>query len=260
MSSSSCPTVLVTGAARRIGRGISLDLAAAGWHVAVHYERSAADADQVVAEIRAAGGTASAVCGDLVDAETTSELVTIAAGALGQPLTCIINNASLFEHDSIGSLTADSFDRHLAINLRAPVLLAQAFARQLPSDVTGNVINVIDQRVWRLTPDFFSYTLAKAGLWTATRTLAQALAPRIRVNAIGPGPVLQSIHQTAEAFAAEAAGTPLGRGTSIGEIAAGVRFILASPAMTGQMIALDGGQHLDWRTEPTPLTGRTSTP
>ncbi len=260
------PTVLVTGAARRIGRGLALDLAASGWRVAVHFERSVTDADGVVDEIRAAGGAAETVCADLLDPEATSALARRAAIALGSPLTCVINNASLFEHDCVETLTADSFDRHLAINLRAPVLLAQAFSAQLPAGVSGNVVNIIDQRVWRPTPDFVSYTLAKSGLWTATRTLAQALVPRIRVNAIGPGPVLQSIHQTAAEFAEEARSTPLGRATSIDEIAAAVRFILASPSMTGQMIALDGGQHLEWRQEhpgrpeaAPPAEGRTST-
>lgn len=250
--------VLITGAARRIGRGLALSLAADGWLVAVHYERSANDADAVVAEIVASGGTAASVCCDLADADAASSLPVAAAEAVGTPLTCLINNASLFEYDAIGTLTADTFDRHLAINLRAPVLLSQSFARQLPDGATGNVINIIDQRVWRLTPEFFSYTLAKSGLWTVTRTLAQAFAPRIRVNAIGPGPVLQSIHQTPEEFAFEAASTPLGQGTSVEEVATCIRFILAAPAMTGQMIALDGGQHLDWRVQLVPA-GRTDT-
>lgn len=257
MSAPAPPAALITGSARRIGRGLALDLAARGWRVAIHYERSSREAETVAAEIRCLGATAVTVGADLVDAGATGSLVERAAEALGTPLVCLVNNASLFEHDDIASLTSESFDRHLAINLKAPVLLTQALARQVPAGVEGNVVNLIDQRVWRLTPDFVSYTLAKSGLWTATRTLAQALAPRVRVNAIGPGPVLQSIHQTPEDFAAEVASTPLGRGTTIAEIAAALRFILESPAMTGQMIALDGGQHLDWRIAQIPAADRT---
>jgi NAD(P)-dependent dehydrogenase (short-subunit alcohol dehydrogenase family) len=164
---------------------------------------------------------------------------------LGPP-TCLVNNASEFLVDTVATVTAENWDTHLDINLKAPVFLARALYLHLPEGESGNVINIIDQRVWRLTPDFFSYTISKAGLWTATRTLAQALAPRVRVNAIGPGPVLKSIHQTENDFAAEVRSTLLKRGPSPAEIAAAVRFILDAPAMTGQMIALDGGQHLTW--------------
>jgi NAD(P)-dependent dehydrogenase (short-subunit alcohol dehydrogenase family) len=166
------------------------------------------------------------------------------------PLSCLINNASEFDVDTVETLTPEGWDAHLDVNLRAPVFLAQALAHNLPAGMPANVINIIDQRVWRLTPDFFSYTISKAGLWTATRTLAQALAPRVRVNAIGPGPVLKSVHQTDGEFAAEARATPLGRGPSPEEIAAAVRFILASPSLTGQMICLDGGQHLGSTDDP----------
>ena len=236
--------VLITGAARRIGRAIALDLAADGWHVAVHYRRSREDAEALAAGIVAAGGKAAAVPGDLADAADVARLVPRAAEALGAAPTCLINNASEFLLDSISSLTAETWDTHLDINLKAPVFLTQALARHLPDGVSGNVINIIDQRVWNLTPEFFSYTISKAGLWTATQTLAQALAPRIRVNAIGPGPVLQSVHQTPQDFAAEQESTLLKRGPSPEEIANAVRFILATPSMTGQMIALDAGQHL----------------
>ena len=159
---------------------------------------------------------------------------------------CLVNNASEFQPDTVGSASLETWNAHLDINLRAPVFLAQALVRHLPAGTDGNVINIIDQRVWKLTPEFFSYTLSKAGLWTATRTLAQALAPRVRVNAIGPGPVLKSIHQTDADFSAEVRSTLLQRGPSTAEIASAVRFILDAPAMTGQMIALDGGQHLTW--------------
>ena len=236
-------TVLITGAARRIGREIALDLAARGWRVGVHYRNSRADAERLVAEIEKSGGAAAALSADLGVAEDVDHLVPKCAAALGAPC-CLINNASEFRHDTLETLTRDAWHVHLDINLKAPVFLAQAMARHLPAACEGNVINIIDQRVWNLKPDFFSYTISKAGLWTATRTLAQALAPRIRVNAIGPGPVLRSIHQSEADFTAECASTLMGRGPSPDQIADAVRFIIDAPAMTGQMIALDGGQHL----------------
>ena len=238
--------VLVTGAGRRLGRAIALDLAAHGWTVGVHYLSSRDDADTVVQEITDAGGTAGAVQADLADLADTRSLVTRAAGAIG-PLTCLINNASLFEMDTVETVTPESWHAHLDINLRAPALLTQAFAAQLPADADGNVINILDQRVWRLTPYFLSYTAAKSGLWALTRTTAMGLAPRIRVNAIGPGPTLPSTRQSDEQFEAQCRSTPLGRGASPAEICAAVRFILDMPSMTGQMIALDGGQHLAWK-------------
>jgi len=236
-------TALITGAARRIGRAIALDLAAHGWGVGVHYRNSRTEAEALAAEISTGGGKAAALGGDLSNFDDVQTLIGRCAEALGQP-TCLVNNASEFFLDTIGSVTSQGWDTHLDINLKAPVFLAQALYASLPEGTEGNVINLIDQRVWRPTPDFFSYTISKAGLWTATQTLAQAMAPRVRVNAIGPGPVLQSIHQTETDFASERQSTLLGRGPSLGEIAAAVRFILATPSMTGQMIALDGGQHL----------------
>jgi NAD(P)-dependent dehydrogenase (short-subunit alcohol dehydrogenase family) len=166
----------------------------------------------------------------------------------GEPVTLLVNCASLFHDDRIDTLTAQSFDAHIAANLRAPVLLAQAFAKALPADRRGLIVNMIDQRVWRLTPQFFSYTLSKAALWAATQTMAQALAPRIRVNGIGPGPTLPSIHQSAEQFAAEASSVLLGHGASPEEIAGALGYLIDAPSVTGQMIAVDGGQHLAWRT------------
>ena len=241
----SAPTVLITGAARRIGRAIALDLARAGWQVCVHYRHSAAEAEALVSEIRGLGAAGAAVAGDLAAQADVERLVPACREALGVPV-CLINNASEFLLDTVGTVTPDTWDTHLDINLKAPVFLARSLFLNLPEGTQGNVINIIDQRVWKLTPDFFSYTISKAGLWTATRTLAQALAPRVRVNAIGPGPVLKSIHQTDADFAREAASTLLGHGPSPDEIAAAVRFILASPSLTGQMVALDGGQHLTW--------------
>lgn len=247
MTDISPKAVLITGAARRIGRMLALDLAAHGWAVAVHYNSSAEEAQAVVGEIAAHGGRAAPVRADLQDVKAVEALVPHAADAIG-PLTCLINNASLFEHDDVETLTADSWDGHLDINLRAPAFLAQAFAAQLPDATQGNIVNVIDQRVWRLTPRFLSYTISKAGLWTMTRTLAQALAPKIRVNAIGPGPTLANERQSAAEFERQRDATILKRGATPEEICDAVRFILAAPAMTGQMIALDSGQHLAWET------------
>lgn len=247
MTSRSRPTALVTGAARRIGRAIALSLAEQGWQVAVHHHRSAEEAEALVRAIRDSGSHAVALACDLSSAEEVELLIPRCAEALAAP-TCLINNASEFLLDTAQTMTASTWDRHMQVNLRAPVLLARALAAGLPDGAEGNVVNIIDQRVWKLTPEFFSYTISKAGLWTATRTLAQALAPRVRVNAVGPGPVLRSVHQTEADFAAECGATLLQRGTSPAEVAAAVSFILSAPAMTGQMIALDGGQHLSWQT------------
>ena len=240
-------TVLITGAAKRIGRQLALDLADAGLDVAVHCNLSRREAEEVADLIRSKGRKAVVVAGDLALVETPERIVSEASKSLG-PLGVLVNNASIFEPDEVGGITAESWAAHQDTNLRAPVLLAQSFARQLPEPLHGNVINIIDQRVWKLNPKFFSYTNSKAGLWSATRTLAQALAPRIRVNAIGPGPALPSIRMDESEFRKQSRLTLLGRGTSPAEISAAARFILSQPALTGQMIALDGGQHLVWQT------------
>ena len=246
-------TMLITGAARRIGRELALYFAAKGWRVAVHYQSSRAEAQAVVDEIARAGGTAAAFACDLARIDALPDLVADCTRDLGPP-DCLINNASDFKFDAIATLTPDSWAHHIDVNLRAPVFLSQAVAAALPADRCGNIVNIIDQRVWNLTPDFFSYTVSKAGLWNATRMLAQALAPRWRVNAIGPGPVLRSIHQSEADFAAEVRSTPLRRATEPREIAAAIGFILDAPAMTGQMIALDAGQHLSWSPDETPAS------
>ena len=234
---------LVTGAARRIGAALARDLAAQGWAVAVHYGGSAAEAEALVAEIAAAGGTAVALQADLGDEASVAPLVGRAADALG-PLGLLVNNASIFEFDDVESCDRQSWDAHLGVNLRAPFVLTQGFAAALPPDAKGLVVNVLDTRVWNLAPGYLSYTLSKAGLWTLTQTLAQALAPRIRVNALGPGPTLPSRGQSAADFEARCATLPLGTGASPAELARALRFLIASPAMTGQMIGLDGGDHL----------------
>ena len=240
-------SVLVTGSAKRIGRRLALDFAADGWDVAVHCNTSITEAGEVAAAIRSLGRRAVIVRGDLSQPQVPDRMIAEAAQGLGG-LTCLINNASLFEPDEVGSITQASWAEHLDTNLRAPVFLSQAFARQLPGDQDGSIISIIDQRVWKLNPKFFSYTMSKSALWTATRTLAQALAPRIRVNAIGPGPALPSARMEQAEFDKQAKLTLLGRGTSPEEISAAVKFILSQPALTGQMIALDGGQHLVWQT------------
>jgi NAD(P)-dependent dehydrogenase (short-subunit alcohol dehydrogenase family) len=236
---------LVTGGAKRIGRAIALMLGDAGWDLAVHFHASRQEADAVVAELKAKGRRAVALEADLMREDEVASLVGRARKVLG-PLGCLVNNASLFERDEALTATRESWDRHIETNLRAPFVLMQGFARLLPAESSGAIVNILDERVWNLTPHFTSYTLAKAGLWTLTRTMALALAPRIRVNGIGPGPTLPSPRQSEEQFRRQLEAMPLGRGTSPEEIAQAVKFILSAPAMTGQMIALDGGQHLGW--------------
>jgi NAD(P)-dependent dehydrogenase (short-subunit alcohol dehydrogenase family) len=240
---------LVTGGARRLGRAIALALAGAGFDLAIHYNGSAEAAEETVAAIRALGGRrAVALQADLGQEAAVATLVPEAARRLGGgPLGVLVNNASAFDRDEWDDATRESWDRHIEPNLRAPFVLMQAFAQALPPGAEGAVVNMLDQRVWSLTPHFVSYTVSKAGLWALTQTMALALAPRgIRVNGIGPGPALPSARQTAEQFARQCASVPLRRGTGPEEVARAVLAILALPAMTGQMIALDGGQHLQW--------------
>lgn len=234
---------LVTGAARRLGRVLALSAARAGHDVLVH-ARHPEDGAETVALIQALGRKAVVLCGDLSDPATPSRLIAQAPKAP----TLLVNCASLFEQDDIASLTAETLDAAWAANLRGPILLSQAFAAALPTDSRGLIVNLLDQRVWRLNPLFFSYTLSKAALWAATQTLAQGLAPRIRVNAIGPGPTLPSIHQNPRDFAKEAAAIPLAAPVDPEEIGAALSYLINAPSVTGQMIAVDGGQHLAWRT------------
>jgi NAD(P)-dependent dehydrogenase (short-subunit alcohol dehydrogenase family) len=233
---------LVTGAARRIGRALTLAAAECGYDVAVHHRDSAEDAEATASDIRALGRKAVVIASDLAD--HPEQLIEQACAALG-PVTLLVNSASVFEDDRLQTLTRESWDMHMEANLHAPVALTQALAAQ---GVEGLVVNIVDQRVLRPNPQFFSYSLSKAGLWWATQTMAQALAPAIRVNAIGPGPTLPSIHQSAEDFEAEAANVPLQRRATPDEIAAALRYLIDAPSVTGQMIAVDGGQHLGWKT------------
>ncbi len=237
---------LVTGAAKRIGKSIALRLAENGWNVAIHYHSSAAKAETVAAEVRLRGGKAMTIEADLSKEHAVEAIIPKVAEQLG-PVNLLVNNASVFEMDKAETATRASWDKHMETNLRAPFVLSQAFAHQFTADTGGNIINLLDQRVWKLTPYFVSYTIAKMGLWTLTRTLALSYAPRIRVNGIGPGPTLPSPRQTQEQFAQQSAAMPLGHGATPREIARAVLFILDSPSMTGQMIALDGGEHLGWQ-------------
>ena len=240
-------TVLVSGAARRIGKAIAMDLAAHGYRVAVHANRSGAEAEAVAAAIRDAGGVAEVFLADLSDMNAVRALHGQVSERMGQP-DIIINNASMFQDDDVRAFDEELFDRHFAVHVKAPAVLAEAMAATLPGGSEGLIVNVIDQRVWKLTPRFFSYTLSKSALWTATRTMAQALAPRIRVNAIGPGPTLANERQKAEDFARQATSVPLGHGPDLAEFGATIRYLHGARSVTGQMIALDGGQHLAWET------------
>ncbi len=239
--------VLVTGGARRIGRAIVEDLAAHGFPVAIHCNRSLAEGEALAERIRAEGGAACAVAGDLADEAAVRGLVAQAGRALG-PVHILVNNASLFEDDRLGALDMGLWDRHFAVHLKAPVILTEEMAKALPEGEEGLAVNVIDQRVWKLNPQFFSYTLSKAALWNATRTMAQALAPRIRVNAIAPGPTLASERQQPGDFARQVAAVPLQRAPDLSEFGRTVRYFWENRSITGQMIALDGGQHLAWET------------
>jgi len=240
-------TVLVTGAAKRLGRAIALDLAAHGWNVAIHYNGSEDDADSAAQAVRAFGGDAAILQCDLSKEAETVTLVDRAVKELG-PLTALINSASLFENDDWQSASRKTWDEHIEINLRAPLVLSQAFAKQLPENAKGNIINIIDQRVLKPTPQFLSYSVSKAGLHWLTTTLAQGMGPRIRVNAVGPGPTLKNPRQADSDFNRQRDATILKHGADPADICGAVRYLLEAEAVTGQMLAVDGGQHLIWQT------------
>ncbi len=237
--------VLVTGAAKRLGRAIALRLARDGYDVAIHYRSSKPEAEVLAAEIKALGRRTALVDGELSKESEVATIVPRAAAALGH-LTALVNSASVFEDDRAETVTRESWDKHIDTNLRAPLVLTQAFAKQLPANANGGVVNIIDQQVVNLTPQFLSYTVSKAGLWTLTRTLAQALAPAIRVNAVAPGPSLKAERQSQENFDGHVKATLLQRPSEPADIAAAVAYLLAAPAVTGQMIVVDSGQHLAW--------------
>jgi NAD(P)-dependent dehydrogenase (short-subunit alcohol dehydrogenase family) len=238
---------LVTGGAKRIGRSIVERLAREGYAVAIHCRRSLAEAEGLADMVTGAGGSAAVVAADLSDAQAVRTIVPRAAAALG-PVTLLVNNASEFEDDTVETLTEEGWDRHFAVNLRTPVFLAADFARQAPPYAGASIVNIVDQRVLKLTPQFFSYTLTKAALHTATVTMAQALAPRIRVNAIGPGPTLGNSRQAREDFQKQCDAVLMGRGSLPEEVADAVAFLARSASITGQLLLVDGGQHLAWKT------------
>lgn len=239
--------VLVTGGAKRIGRAITEDLAAHGFGVAIHCNHARKAADDLAAMINANGGRAAVVQADLADMAAVDGLLAAAEAALG-PIDLLVNNASVFEGDQVTDFGWETWDRHFALHVKAPALLAKNFAAALPEGAEGLIVNIIDQRVLKPTPQYFSYSLSKATLWAATRTMAQALAPRIRVNAIGPGPTLPSSRQDADAFGAQLDGLILKRGPTLQEFGETIRYLWQARSVTGQMIALDGGQHLAWQT------------
>lgn len=236
---------LITGGAVRLGRAIGLALAGAGFDIAIHCNSSVASGEATATEIRALGRRAVVLQANLAAEADTQMLLGRAADALG-PIGVLVNNASTFERDEWHDTTRETWDFHIEPNLRAPFVLIQHFAKTLPKAAEGVVINMIDQRVWSITPHFVSYTVSKVGLWALTQSMALALAPRIRVNGIGPGPALPNSRQTQAQFDMQAASMPLGRGTTPDEVGQAALAILSLPAMTGQMIALDGGQHLQW--------------
>jgi NAD(P)-dependent dehydrogenase (short-subunit alcohol dehydrogenase family) len=236
-------SVLVTGGGKRIGRAISESLGRDGWNVVIHYHSSRQDAESVADVIQAAGGKAAVVHADLQKESDTTTLIERAESLAG-PIQALINNAAVFELDTVDTVTRESWDLHLETNLRAPFVLMQSFARRLPESSHGSIVNLLDQRIWNLRPGFTSYTVSKMGLWALTQTMAMALAPRIRVNAVGPGPTLPSTRQTPEQFAAQCDRVPLRHGGSPEDIAEAVRYLLSARSVTGQMIAVDGGEHL----------------
>jgi NAD(P)-dependent dehydrogenase (short-subunit alcohol dehydrogenase family) len=248
---------LVTGAGKRLGREMALELARLGYDVGVHCASSESAAQEVADEIRGMGRKAAVLQANLLEEDQTQALVPRTIEALDGPLTVLVNNASIFEYDTLETATRESWDRHMESNLRAPFVLTQAMARAIPDPdldprgeplARGLVLNMIDQRVRKLTPEFMTYTLAKMGLWAFTQTAAQALAPRVRVNAIGPGPTLQGHRQSDRHFQAQRDNTVLQRGADATDILAAMRYFLDAAAVTGQLLCVDGGQHLGWQT------------
>ena len=247
MAKTPLKTALITGAGKRIGKAIATDLSEHGFSVVIHAHGSMNDADQLAAELNRKGGNAVAIQADLTDFADTSSLVCKAYQHVG-PIGLLVNNASIFKNDSIEHFEEDVWDQHFSMHVRAPSILTKDFAKQLPGQNSGLVVNVIDQRVWAPNPRFYSYTLSKAALWMATQTQAQALAPAIRVNALGPGPTLPNERQDPRDFQAQIDGLILRQGPKLEEFGRTIRFLFDTPSITGQMIALDGGQHLGWET------------
>lgn len=240
-------SVLITGAAKRVGRAIALELAAHGWSVAVHYNHSEAEAEETVAALHKLHVHAMAINADLTSEDDTQRLIERAYEGVG-PLTALVNNASVFENDNIATVTRESWDKHMEANLRAPLVLSQGFAQQLPEGAEGAIVNLLDQRIFKPTPQFLSYGVSRAGLHWLTTVLAQALAPRVRVNAVAPGPTLKNPRQSEAHFRRQVESTPLGRGATPEDVGGAVRYLIEARAVTGETVAVDGGQHLIWKT------------
>jgi NAD(P)-dependent dehydrogenase (short-subunit alcohol dehydrogenase family) len=247
MASSGRKVALVTGGAKRVGAAIVQALARDGHAVVIHCNASRQEAEALAAQVTQGGGRAAVVAADLANPDAVAGLMAAAAAPFGPP-TLLVNNASVFLADTLHTIDVLTWNRQFSVNIRAPSVLAKDFAALLPDAERGCIINILDQRVWKLTPQFYSYTLSKAALWAATRTMAQTLAPRIRVNGVGPGPVLPNIHDGLDLFEQEAAGTPMGEPVDPGEIAAAVLYLANAASVTGQMIAVDSGQHIGWKT------------
>ena len=246
---------LVTGAAGRLGKAMALHLADLGYNVVVHYMSSAIEAEEVVSLIKSKGQKAVSIQADLLKPKIVEELIPKAVKAIGGNLNVLINNASIFEYDNLNTSTLESWERHIGSNLQAPFFLTQIFSRQVP-DISLDennepishavAINMIDQRVKKLNPEFMTYTISKMGLWAFTQTAAQALAPKVRVNAIGPGPTLKAAKQPQEHFL-QRSRVILGRGSNSKDIVKAMEYIINAPAVTGQIFCVDGGQHLNWQ-------------
>ncbi len=249
-------TALITGAARRIGREIAISLAQDGYDIVIHFSKSEKEANSLQKQLGKLGVRAVCLRANLLQDREIEVLIDRAREKINKDLSVLVNNASIFEKDSMLTMSMDSWDRHIFSNFKAPVFLSQSFAKQVPesqTDINGeiissaNIINVVDQKVLNSNPKFMTYTLAKLGLWNFTKLAAQALGPRIRVNAIGPGPVLKAHFETEVSFQKKRKGTLLQRGSDVHEICRAIRFILSSPGLTGQMLSIDGGEHLNWQ-------------
>ncbi len=251
-STPALPATLITGAADRVGRAMATDLALSGTPVCIHYNSSAAKAHALAKDLAQRGATVATVQANMMDDEAVATLIARGSQALGQPLQCLVNSASMFKADEVGSLSADLFHKHFAIHATASAVLADALVNQLPEGAEGLIVNIIDQRVWRLTPNFVSYTASKVALWGLTQTLAQAYAGstggKVRVNAIGPGPTLANERQDPADFQKQVDGVLLRRGPDLSDFAQTIRYMWDMKSLTGQMVALDGGQHLAWET------------
>jgi NAD(P)-dependent dehydrogenase (short-subunit alcohol dehydrogenase family) len=241
-------TVLITGAGSRLGLSLAMACAKASFDVVLHAKSNLENAALQAKAIQAMGRKAAVVRCDLLDNDDVGTLIGRANQAIGAPIDGLVNNASIFEGDSAQDFTAESWNRHFDIHVRAPCTLARELALALPKGKLGSVVNIIDQRVFKLTPNFFTYTLSKAALATATKTLAQALAPEVRVNGVAPGPVLRNVRQAEADFQRQVDATILGTGSPPDSVIEAVLWLLSAAHVTGQVVAVDGGQSLIWQT------------